>query len=258
MLVLKAPYNAGNIKKREGLEKGPDAIEKATENFYLSEKGVLPVFEFKDILVDNGNIDESHAAIEKTVSSAHGFKALLGGDHSVTKSSFKGFAKGKENPGLIVFDAHPDLMESFGTHEDYLRELIESRVVKPENVILVGLRNWDKEEYKYIHEHKIKKFTMKEISMEGKEEVCNSFMAACKGFSDLYISVDIDVLDPSFAPGTGYCEPGGLSTRELLYFLQRMQNLNNIGMVDIVEVNPDLDLSDLTVNTAAKILVEFA
>ena len=77
-----------------------------------------------------------------------------------------------------------------------------------------------------------------------------------RNFSDSYISVDIDVLDPAFAPGTGYLEPGGLSTRELLYLLQRIKLLKNIRKYDLVEVNPDKDINLMTCKTAAKIIKE--
>jgi len=255
MRVLKVPYNAGNLKVKDGLELGPDAIEEASKAFYINEQDILPVLEFEELKVDNGNIKESHAMIEEK---ANGFGIVLGGDHSITLPSFKSFAKGKQNPGIVIFDAHPDLMHSFGTHEDYLRTLIEEGIVEAGNVVFVGLRNCDKEELRFMKENNIKRFTMKEISLEGMRETCDSVMSVAKDFSDLYISIDIDVLDPAFAPGTGYCEPGGMTTRELLYFIHRLKLLKNFKMADIVEVNPKLDSKELTVKAAAKLLTELA
>jgi agmatinase len=81
-------------------------------------------------------------------------------------------------------------------------------------------------------------------------------MSAGLGFGSLYVSIDIDVLDPAFAPGTGYLEPSGLSSRELIFFLQRLSNLKNLKAVDLVEINPKLDISNLTVKTGAKIISE--
>jgi len=258
MLVIKVPFGAGNLKKKNGLEKSPDAVEHAAKNFYMNESGFLPVLEFEEVKVDNSNIDESHKIIQERISKVNQFSVMLGGDHSVTLPAFKGFAKGKQNPGLLVFDAHPDLMQAFGTHEDYLRTLIEENALKPQNIVLVGLRNCDKEEISFMKEKKIKNFTMKEISMEGITDVCDAAMSATRNWSDLYVSLDIDVLDPAFAPGTGHCEPGGLSTRELLYFVHRLKNLRNFRMADIVEVNPDIDLNNITVQAAAKLLVELS
>jgi len=92
--------------------------------------------------------------------------------------------------------------------------------------------------------------------MEGIKEVSESVMSVAKNFGSLYISVDIDVLDPGFAPGTGYPEPGGLTTRELLFFLHRLKKLHNLKAMDIVEVNPDKDVNELTSKLGAKLVVE--
>ena len=81
-------------------------------------------------------------------------------------------------------------------------------------------------------------------------------MAAAKNFSHLYISIDIDAVDPAFAPGTGYPEPAGLTSRQLLHMLHRLKNLKNINIIDIVEVNPKKDINNMTSKLAAKILVE--
>ena len=255
MNVLKAAYNAGNLVHKSGIELAPNAIEAAVSTVYSSESGLEPQFTFVEVPVDNGNITESHSAMEAAVTDSC---IILGGDHSITASTFKGFAKGKENPGLLVFDAHPDLMEPFQTHEDYLRTLIEEGIVAPENVILVGIRNSYVHETAYIKEKNIKVFSMKKLEEEGKENVCDALMELTRDWSNLYVSVDIDVLDPAFAPGTGYCEPGGLSTRELLYFIHRLKNLNHWTVTDIVEVNPEKDVDGKTVAAAAKLLVEIA
>ena len=81
-------------------------------------------------------------------------------------------------------------------------------------------------------------------------------MEQARNFSDLYISIDIDILDPAFAPGTGYIEPAGLSTRELIYLIQRIKLLKNIKKYDLVEVNPDKDINNMTSKVAAKIIKE--
>ncbi len=258
MQVLKVPYNAGSLKEGGSIDEAPDLIEEAVDSFYMSEEGMLPVLDFEEVGVDNDDLDFSKESIRESVSSLQHFSVVLGGDHSITKPAFRGFAKERENPGLIVFDAHPDFMESFDTHEDYLRGLIEDDVVKPENVVIVGNRNSDKEEIQYIKDNDIKCFSMKELEIEGREEVCESIMSIARRWSDLYISIDIDVLDPAFAPGVSYSEPGGLSTRDLIYFIHRMKNLDNLGLADIVEVNPGKDFQGLTVKSAAKLLVELS
>ena len=98
---------------------------------------------------------------------------------------------------------------------------------------------------------------MKEITTEGIHEISESVMAAAKDFEALYVSIDIDVLDPAFAPGTGCTEPAGLTSRELIYFVQRLKLLKNLKIVDIVEINPKKDVNNMTSKLGAKIIAEF-
>jgi arginase family enzyme len=182
---------------------------------------------------------------------------FLGGDHSVTIPIVKAFSSVyPENPGVIIFDAHPDAENDFVTHEDLLCALVNQKVIVTENIILVGTRNWDKNEIEFIQKNKIKYFPMKEIIKDGIHEVSESLMSVAKNFNSLYVSIDIDVLDPAFAPGTGYNEPGGLSTRELLFFLHRLKKMKNLKAFDLVEINPSKDINEMTSKVGAKILVE--
>ena len=82
-------------------------------------------------------------------------------------------------------------------------------------------------------------------------------MEKARKFENLYISLDIDSVDPAFAPGTGCIEPGGLASRELIYFIQRLKLLKNLRMMDIVEVNPKIDVNNMTSKLAAKVIGEF-
>ena len=251
MIIIKIPVSAGWLKKTTGVEKGPDKIIKHLEDFWFSETGVLPVYSF----------DEVKAPTQKTVfdkiKSQKEFIAL-GGDHSMTYACFKAFASNHDNPGIIVFDAHPDLMPATDpvNHENYLRALIEQDVVKPKNVILVGIRNSDPDEIKFIKENKIKCFPMSVISEEGKESVCDAVMSAAKNFDALYLSMDLDAVDAAFAPGVTYPEVGGLTSRELIYFLHRLKKLKNLKAADIVELNPDKDINNITALLGAKLVVE--
>jgi arginase family enzyme len=142
------------------------------------------------------------------------------------------------------------------THEDYLKVLIEKGVLKKENVIIVGLRNWHKEEYAFLKQNRIKFYSMKEISAEGVREVSEAVMSVAKNFDGLYVSMDIDAVDPSSAPGTGYMEPGGLTSRDMLYFLNRLKLLRNLKMLDLVEINPLKDVNEMTVSLGAKLVAE--
>ncbi len=258
MKLIKVPVNSGALSKKKGIEKAPDIIIGCVKNFYLKESRALPFFSIDELKINNSDIEAANKAVFEKVLSLDVPSVLVGGDHSLTYSSFKAFSKKHNNPGLVVFDAHLDCMDNFSppSHEDYLRVLIEENYLKKENVIVVGVRNMHKNELEFSNKNKLKVYDMKEISIENKRDIADSIMSVARKFDSLYISVDIDVLDPAFAPGTGYIEPGGLTTRELIYYIQRLKNLKNIEMWDLVEVNPDKDINNLTVLAGAKLVVE--
>ena len=260
MKLIKIPLNAGALAKKKGIEKAPNIIVSKIENFFLKENGVLPFINIQELKINNENIQESNDLISLAIKKQDSPAIIVGGDHSLTYSAFKEFAKKHQNPGLIVFDAHLDCENNFSppTHEDFLRVLIEEKHLKKENVVHIGLRNFHNNEIDFAKKNKLKIFDMREIIRDGLQEVADAFTMVARRFDAVYVSIDIDVLDPSFAPGTGYIEPGGLSTRELIYFIQRLKNLKNIEMWDLVEVNPDKDINELTSITAAKLLVEMA
>ncbi|MFH1850096.1 MAG: arginase family protein [archaeon] len=104
---------------------------------------------------------------------------------------------------------------------------------------------------------KIKYYTADEILKCGVHEVSDSVMSVAKNWGALYISVDIDVVDPAFAPGTGYLESCGISGRELLLFLSRLRWLKNLVAVDLVEINPNLDPTGTTVDLGARLISSF-
>ena len=259
MKLIKIPFNAGALSKKNGQELAPDKITSFLKEVYMNESGKLPVINQETISINNSNVKESLKQIETHISDFDIFTIILGGDHSITYSCFKSFAKHFTNPGIVVFDAHPDVQDDFKvSHEDYLRVLINENHLKPQNIVLVGIRNWSKEEIAFLQKHKIKYYTMKQLSNEDHKIQCDEIMSIARTWDGFYLSIDIDVLDPAFAPGTGYAEPGGMSTRELLYFIQRLKLLKNLKAVDIVEVNPTLDLNDATSKVAAKLVMELA
>lgn len=258
MKLIKIPYDKGSLGVNSGCAKAPEEILKQLNELFLNEAGELPVFAVDEVSVNSSNFDETHKNILAKITEAKENFIVLGGDHSITYSCFKAFSQNFKDAGIIVFDAHPDMMQSFQppTHENFLSMLIEEGIVRKENVILVGTRTCDKEEAAFLKANKIQNYSMKSITLEGKEDVCDAIMSIAKNFGALYVSVDIDALDPAFAPGTGYIEPAGLTSRELFYFLQRIKLLKNLKGADIVEINPSKDVNKLTVKTAAKIVFE--
>ena len=148
----------------------------------------------------------------------------------------------------------PFVDEKFPTHEEWLRALISSGF-PAKNILIVGVRNSDPEEIRFLGEKKIRTISCNQLLMD-IEDICDTIMEFSNG-KELYLSLDIDVLDPCFAPGTGYKEPGGLTSRQLIYLVQRLNKVKTLKAVDIVEINPLLDKEGLTVKLGAKILSEF-
>ncbi len=246
MIIVKIPFSAGSLGKNEGCEKAPDEILKEIEA------------DIDSVKVDKFNFDETFKNIYEKIKIIKDKFFILGGDHSITYSSFKAFSEGYKNSGLVVFDAHPDCEISTKTisHEDYLRNLIDDGLLKKENVILIGVRKFSKTEINYVKEKGIKYFTPKTLNY-GLDDFCDMLMEDIRRFDGVYLSIDIDVVDPGFAPGTGYLEPGGISSRELLFILERIKVLKNIQAIDLVEINPEKDVNNMTVLLGQKILSEF-
>ena len=238
MKIIKIPYSEGTDVNK-GTEKAPDEIIKQLNECWSNEN-------FQD---------NKYEVIDSNLKELHDGEIYIGGDHSISYYVFKKFFK--NNAGILIFDAHPDLFQHFDKpmQTDWLYFLIKEKLIKPENIILVGIRNSDMKEISFLKDYKIKYFSMRSL-FNNLQNSCDAIMELARSFSDLYISIDVDVLDPAFAPGTGYLEPGGLSTRELLYLLQRIKLLKNIRKYDLVEVNPEKDFNLVTCKTAAKIIKE--
>ena len=264
MNILKIPQTNG-LGKTKGVSAAPEKILLGLEEIYSNES-------FEEIFVDKLNISEvslsgdlvkdNDLVYEKSFSLFSSGKTIfLGGDHSTSYPTTRAFFDFCENSGkepcLIVFDAHPDLMEpvdqKIPTHEEWLNALLRDGF-NPKNILLVGVRNSDPSESKIIREKGIKLISVDNLllDLEGRTD---SIMEFAHG-KELYLSLDIDVVDPAFAPATGYCEPGGLTSRQFLYILKRMKKMKNLFATDLVEINPSKDESGKTIQLGSKILSE--
>ncbi len=263
MKIIKIPLNCGALSKKEGIEKAPDEIIKEFDELFLNENFEEPKFSVESVEINNSNIDEAHekilAYMKKSFDNKNKEKiCIIGGDHSLTYSTIKAYEisrkRSKEKTLFIIFDAHPDLEDSEYSHEDYLRNLIKNRIISSRDVILVGLRSFSKNEVDYLKSSRIKYYSMKQIMSEGIKEIKEELLNLAKDYDSLYLSIDIDAVDPAFAPGTGYIEPGGLTSRELIFLLQSLREKTSV--FEVVEVNPLRDANRLTTKLAAKIIWE--
>ena len=264
MFIVKVPGING-LGKTKGCEKAGNAIIKSLNDIYSNESG-NPIdaksLDLEEIHMDNSNLDITEKLIYENCLEIFEEKpktVFLGGDHSISYSIGRAFLdncrKQKKDACLIIFDAHPDCMPPVKnpTHEEWLRALIE-KGFPAQNILLVGVRNSDKEETDFLRRNKIKTISMNQL-IEDLDDTSDIIMEFSNG-KDLYISIDIDVIDPVFAPATGYPEPGGLTNRQFLYIIQRMNKIKNLRAVDIVEINPVKDKTGITVKLGAKILGE--
>ena len=247
--------------KTKGCEKAPVKVLEALKEIGSNEKGRLVEFDklnLEEIHVDLNNIKEANHLIFENSKEAFekNFKTFfIGGDHSISYPICKAFNKVETNSLLIVFDAHADCMESDKepANEEWLGKLVEEGF-PGSRIILISARSLGEEEIEFIKENNI--LLIKMDVLDELEEVCDMIMERARKASGFYISIDIDAVDPAFAPGTACLAPGGMSSRELIYFIKRLSLLENFRGADIVEINPDKDFNDMTVKLGAKLLAE--
>jgi len=173
---------------------------------------------------------------------------LLGGDHAITYPVLRAYRNRFPKLTLLHFDAHPDLYETYDgnpySHACPFARIMEDRLI--DRLVQVGIRTVNKHQREQINRFGVEVIEMRDWQ-PGRTVTLDS---------PVYISLDMDALDPAFAPGVSHHEPGGLSTREVLHILQHL-NTPIVG-ADIVEVNPSRDIMDMTARVAGKFLVEIA
>ena len=194
------------------------------------------------------------------------FTLFLGGDHSVTIPLQKAFGryckeKGQQKIGVIHFDSHADICDTYDSHK-WSHACTERRavegIIEPKDLAFVGLRGFEIEELEYFKAHP------DILILKACDVYYDSFLSCYKklekrfkDYDAVYFTLDIDVTDPAFAPGTGTPEAGGLTSRELMEFVKLIvSNLPVIAM-DIVEVSPPLDQkNNITSWLALKVIYE--
>ena len=290
--IIGAPSTFG--QKKLGVNLGPDAIRYAGLLSRLKKMGLdvidkgnievptLDVEKFNSDQEGIRNYDEI-VTVSENLSKATSeivekgnFPLTLGGDHSIAVGSISGISQHYENLGVIWYDAHGDLnvpeeSPSGNVHGMPLRilagdgpdELVNindfTPKVKPENIVLIGMRDLDEGERKYIKDKNIKTFTMADIDRFGIQEVIERSLEYLKSrnIDGLHFSLDVDALDPAETPGTGTRVMGGLSYRESHFALELLNESKLVTSMDIVEVNPLIDNSNHTAEQAVALLGTF-
>jgi agmatinase len=277
VVVVGAPYDGG-ASYRGGARFGPSAIRTAD---YLPHDGSRPslalgtdplrdltVRDAGDVEMFAGDIDRSCGDLEvavQAVAEAGAVPVVLGGDHTVTWPDVTGVARahGWGRVGVVHFDAHADTGDSsFGSligHGQPMRRLIESGAVRGDRFVQVGLRGYwpPPDVLDWMAGQGMRSFEMSEIVRRGLDAcLTQAFEIVTDDCDAVFLSVDIDVVDPGHAPGTGTPEPGGLTARELLDAVRRVGlELPLVGM-DVVEVSPPYDHADVTAALANRVVLE--
>lgn len=255
----------------------PEKIREVTGNLALStELGAeipkLKVVDIGDIDIENENVEKNLDEIKDFVNEIYSQKKeiipiMIGGDHFCSYPVIKAvgdiFEK-KEEFGVLVFDAHLDFYEEWDkgvySHATISHRVFDLNYINNTNLLIVGTRDIDIPELKLSEEKDIHHFDAHLLSEYGLSNLIDNIIDFFENskIKYLYVSIDIDVFDPSTAPATGYAIPGGLSYRDMWQILKSLANKFNIIGFDLVEVAPNLDLpSNLTSNLAAKLIIEF-
>jgi len=189
------------------------------------------------------------------------FLFSIGGDHSVLIPLFRGFAAARSGTlGLVLLDAHPDLFDEYDgsrtSHACPIRRALDTGRLAPEHLLIVGTRSYNAVELDFMRAHGIRFVPARELERQGVDAVlalARQRLAAC---SAVYLTIDIDVADPAFAPGTGAPVAGGLTSRQLLELTRGLVESLPVGAADLVEVAPRLDPTDATLFLALQIVFE--
>ncbi|AMB91390.1 agmatinase [Bacillus sp. FSL R5-0820] len=249
------------VSYRPGSRFGPNRIREVSiglEEYspYLDrELHEVPFFDAGDIPLPFGNAQKSLDLIEEYVDSIlekGKFPLGMGGEHLVSWPVFRAMYKKYPDLAIIHMDAHTDLREEYEgeplSHSTPIRKV--AGLIGPENVYSFGIRSGMKEEFEWA-----KKAGM-HISKFEVLEPLKQVLPKLKG-RPVYVTIDIDVLDPAHAPGTGTVDAGGITSKELLASIHAIagSDVHVVG-ADLVEVAPVYDHSDQTANTASKLLRE--
>lgn len=285
--ILGVPMDLG--QGRRGVDMGPSAIRYgrlherlAAIGCDVTDLGDVDVPGAEELGVEHaqpgggmGYLDAIVHACEATVEKLlalppETFPVILGGDHSIAMGSVTGASR-RERTGVIWVDAHGDFnttetSPSGNIHGMPLgalcgvgdRRLIDlgwpGAKIRPEDVVLIGVRDLDGEEAKLMRQAGVTVYTMKEVDHVGLPRIAEETLARLGKLPRLHVSFDADVLDPEVAPGVGTPVPGGFTYREAHLLMELFADSGHVTSLDLVEVNPILDRENRTANT----LVELA
>lgn len=270
--ILGVPFDSGT-SFRPGARFGPMEVRKSSRHLRPAFHVELDVAPFQRVqVVDAGDvpctpfsIDEAMTQIEGTAHEVKGGSGdrkviAIGGDHTIALPMMRSVVRQHGPVALVHFDAHLDTWDTYFnapvTHGTVFRRAFEEGLLVEDKSIHLGIRGpiYDKIDLKEDADFGFKAIRTTDLDRIGLEAAVAQVKERV-GDTPVYISVDIDVLDPAFAPGTGTPEAGGLSSRELLALLRSLDGLNLVG-ADVVEVAPVYDHAEITTVAAATVVYD--
>ena len=268
--IMGVPFDSGT-SYRTGTRFGPRKIREASlmiwgHNTTLNVTPLkkLRVIDYGDVSVIPTSIEHTMVAITETASQVieTGTTLItLGGDHSIALPLLRAHAKKHGPVSLVQIDAHIDTWEAEFeavpySHGTPFRYALQEGLIRKGEYMQIGIRGPVSDEHDYADARELgaRIVTIHEVMEEGVTEVLKEVHERMKG--PVYVSIDIDSVDPAYAPGTGTPEVGGLSSYQLLQLVRGLHGLNLIGF-DLVEVSPPFDHSDITAILASNIAFEY-
>ncbi len=260
VVFIAVPDESGSHAERKGAAEGPDQIRRVSNSMAtVIHAGSRSLIQpgtaiLAKKIFDYGNVakGELTAILSQLIESGKK-PVVVGGDHSITFEVLKAFRA----PGLAVvyFDAHPDFICSekhyYGS---VMCDISSLKGVDLSASVMIGVRAPEPEELENLSRSKVRVISPVDILEQGIIGVFQEVQRRIMGHP-VYISVDMDVLDPAFAPGVDVPVPGGLTSNELIYLVTRIAPLGTVGF-DVMEVSPPNDIHDVTSATAAKLIIE--
>jgi agmatinase/guanidinopropionase len=269
--VVGVPYD-GSTSYRSGTRFGPRAIREQSMLLwgYNNALGAAPfqklrIVDYGDVEVVPVDVVATHRAVEQQVDTivAQGVQVIgLGGDHSIALPLLRAHARRHGPLAVVHFDAHPDTWDrEFGEHKyshgTPFRRAIEEGLIDTSAYVQIGIRGPTAGPQDYVDAVQLgaRMITLDEALERGVASVMEEVRQRMAGKA-VYVSLDIDAVDPAFAPGTGTPEVGGFSSHQMLQLVRGLKGLNLVGF-DLVEVSPPFDHGHITAILAANLVFEY-
>ena len=251
IVMLGMPFD-GTCTNRPGARFGPQQIRVESVGieeysaYFKTNLSDLKFYDAGELELPFGSPKKALDIIEENVNDIYscGKKILgIGGEHLVTLGTVRGILKHYKNIAVVHFDAHADLREQYLdielTHSGIMMQI--AKLIGFENIMQIGIRSGEKDEFELMDKYSTIAFNLNELKKFRNRNI--------------FVTLDLDVLDPSIMSGTGTPEAGGLTYKELMEWIVELKNYNIIG-ADVVELAPDYDITKVSTATACKLIRE--